>query len=78
MQEASLPVYLYNFPANTGGLITEDLFKKLTQRFPQLKGIKNTFDDMPLQKKFKAATPDKQVSFHCLHHQNSACGRKSC
>ena len=61
MQEASLPVYLYNFPANTGALISPELYAKLGKEFPHLQGIKNTFNDLPLSKRFKDALPDKQV-----------------
>lgn len=61
LQEAKIPVYLYNFPANVGALITSDLYTRLLAKFPQLKGIKNTFDDLPLQRQFKADAPDGQV-----------------
>lgn len=61
LQESTLPVYLYNFPANTGALISPELYSKLGKEFDQLKGIKNTFNDLPLSKKFKDALPDRQV-----------------
>lgn len=56
-----MPVYLYNFPANTGGLVSADLYGKLAKEFSQLKGIKNTFDDLPLSKSFKEKAPHAQV-----------------
>ena len=61
LQEAKVPVYLYNFPANTGGLIPADLYADLAKEFTQLKGIKNTFDDLPLSKTFKEKVPQAQV-----------------
>ena len=61
LQEAHVPVYLYNFPANTGGLVDVDLYASLASEFSQLKGVKNTFDDLPLSKRFKAAVPGNQV-----------------
>lgn len=61
LQEAKVPVYLYNFPANVNTLISADLYSTLAKEFPQLKGIKNTFDDLPLSKTFKEKVPHGQV-----------------
>ena len=62
LQVSKLPVYLYNFPANVNSLISAELYSDLAKEFPQLKGIKNTFDDLPLSKTFKEKVPDSQVN----------------
>lgn len=54
-------MYLYNFPANVGGLVSAELYADLAKEFEQLKGIKNTFDDLPLSKTFKEKVPHAQV-----------------
>ena len=62
LQVSLLPVYLYNFPANVNSLISAELYSDLAKEFPQLKGIKNTFDDLHLSKTFKEKVPDSQVN----------------
>lgn len=62
LESAHQPVYLYNFPQHTGNFISPQLYKRLGQDFPLLRGIKNTFDDVPLAKQFKEALPDRQAS----------------
>ena len=37
------------------------MYGKLAKEFPNLAGIKNTFQDTPLAKQFKDAAPDRQV-----------------
>ncbi|CAL8464129.1 g3664 [Coccomyxa elongata] len=61
LEVAHQPVYLYNFPSNTGNMIGADLYKRLCHDFPLLRGIKNTFDDVPLAKQFKDSVPSHQV-----------------
>ena len=62
LQESKLPVLLYNFPANTNSLISPEMYARLAQDFPLLRGIKNTFADIPLCVKFKEAAPHLQVA----------------
>ena len=61
LQASKLPVFLYNFPANTNSLISPQLYADLAHEFPVLRGIKNTFEDTPLAKQFKEAAPQLQV-----------------
>lgn len=56
-----LPVFLYNFPANTSSLISPQMYAALAGEFPVLRGVKNTFEDIPLARQFKAAAPHLQV-----------------
>jgi 4-hydroxy-tetrahydrodipicolinate synthase len=61
LESAHQPVYLYNFPQHTGNFISPQLYKRLGHDFPMLRGIKNTFDDVPLAIEFKQALPDRQA-----------------
>jgi dihydrodipicolinate synthase/N-acetylneuraminate lyase len=61
LESAHQPVYLYNFPAHTGNMIGPGLYARLAHDFPLLRGIKNTFDDVPMAQQFKYALPDRQV-----------------
>ncbi|EIE24797.1 aldolase [Coccomyxa subellipsoidea C-169] len=61
LEEAHQPVFLYNFPAHTGNMIGPALYARLAHDFPLLRGIKNTFDDVPMAQQFKYAMPDRQV-----------------
>ncbi len=61
LEKSQLPVMLYNFPANTNSLISPAMYSQLATDFPLLRGIKNTFADIPLCLKFKKAAPALQV-----------------
>ncbi|KAK9818580.1 hypothetical protein WJX74_002946 [Apatococcus lobatus] len=61
LKESELPVLLYNFPANTNSLISPEMYARLAKDFPLLRGIKNTFADIPLCTEFKEAAPHLQV-----------------
>lgn len=58
---SSLPVFIYNFPANTNCLVSPGLYAQLAEEFPNLRGVKNTFEDTQLAKQFKDAAPELQV-----------------
>ncbi|KAK9791555.1 hypothetical protein WJX73_001960 [Symbiochloris irregularis] len=58
---SSLPVYVYNFPANTNCMVSPKLYAQLAQEFPNLRGVKNTFENTQLAKQFKDAAPQLQV-----------------
>ena len=68
LQASQLPVFLYNFPANTNSLISPQLYAELAAEFPVLRGVKNTFEDIPLAKQFKDAAPHLQVESSCCWH----------
>ena len=55
------PCSVCSFPANTNSLIPASMYGKLAKEFPNLRGVKNTFQDTPLAKQFKDAAPDRQA-----------------
>jgi 4-hydroxy-tetrahydrodipicolinate synthase len=56
-------VYLYNFPAVAGNTIEADLVQELTERFPNIAGVKDSSGSMSSLKKFSkaSANPDFNV-----------------
>ena len=59
LARSQLPVLLYNFPANTNSLVSPEMYMRLAKDYPLLRGIKNTFADIPLATKFKQAALSK-------------------
>lgn len=53
-----ISVYLYNFPAVAGNTIEAELVQHLTERFPNIAGVKDSSGSMSSLKKFSKASAD--------------------
>ena len=53
-----ISVYLYNFPAVAGNTIEVELVQELTERFPNIAGVKDSSGSMSSLKKFLKASAD--------------------
>ena len=53
--------YFFSIKNATGNLVSPEVYARLGDAFPLMKGIKNTFNDLPLALKYKDAVPSSQV-----------------
>lgn len=61
LEEAELPVYLYNFPVHTNNMFSVDSYKYLASEYKVLRGVKNTVPEVADATPHKQAVPDLQV-----------------